>query len=114
MASQLNSQIRTIKLVHTAVWVFFVACIFAIPVTAAAGQFEAWVVASAFVVLECGILACNGGRCPLTAVAARYTSDRESNFDIYLPRWLARHNKAVFGSLFVVGEVFAVWRWWGR
>jgi hypothetical protein len=114
MPSQLNPQLRTIKVVHSVVWLFFVLCIFAIALTAAAGRFEVSAVASAFVLLECGILACNGGRCPLTGAAARYTSDRESNFDIYLPRWLARHNKVVFGSLFVAGEVFALWRWWGR
>ncbi len=33
----------------------------------------------------CGVLAANGGRCPLSDLAARYTDERASNFDIYLP-----------------------------
>lgn len=47
------------------------------------------------------------------ALAARYTEDRAPNFDIYLPRWLAQHNKALFGTLFVVGELVALARWLG-
>jgi hypothetical protein len=53
----------------------------------------------------------NQMHCPLTPVAARYTDDRAPNFDIYLPRWLAQHNKTLFGGLFVAGVVFAVVRW---
>jgi hypothetical protein len=45
-------------------------------------------------------------------VAARYTDDRRDNFDIYLPLWIARYNKQIFGPLFVAGIVFtlALWR----
>ena len=50
-------------------------------------------------------------RCPMTAVAARYTTDRADNFDIYLPLWLARYNKHIFGGLFVAGLVFSAWQW---
>jgi hypothetical protein len=71
-----------------------------------------WALAgTALVLVECAVLAANGGRCPLTDVAARYTSDRTDNFDIYLPRWVARHNKAIFGTLFVAGEAVVLWRW---
>jgi hypothetical protein len=45
-------------------------------------------------------------------VAGRYTKDRTENFDIYLPLWLARRNKTVFGALFVIGELFLLWQWW--
>ena len=34
-------------------------------------------------------------RCPLTDVAARYTTDRAENFDIHLPLWLAKYNKII-------------------
>ena len=37
---------------------------------------------------------------------------RSANFDIYLPVWLARYNKAIFGTLFVVGGLFVLARWW--
>jgi hypothetical protein len=47
----------------------------------------------------------------LTDLAASFTDNRPDNFDIYLPMWLARHNKTIFGSLFVAGEVIVVWCW---
>jgi hypothetical protein len=33
------------------------------------------------------------------------------NFDIYLPRWMARYNKQIFGTLFVLGGLFALAKW---
>jgi len=44
----------------------------------------------------------------LTDLASRYTPARTDNFDIYLPLWLARRNKTIFGTLFAVGELFAL------
>jgi hypothetical protein len=64
------------------------------------------------VFVEVAVLAVNGGRCPLTAVAARYTDDRRDNFDIYLPLWLARYNKLIFGTLFVVGLLLLGYTLW--
>jgi hypothetical protein len=51
-------------------------------------------------------------RCPLTDVAARYTTARQDNFDIFLPLWLARWNKVVFGSLYAIGILVATWMSW--
>jgi len=51
------------------------------------------------------VLWLNGWRCPLTDVAARYTDDRRANFDIYLPEWLARYNKQIFGPMYAVGLI---------
>ena len=100
-----------IKLLHTAVWLFFVGCILGIPIAGALGHFG-WAAAfSAMVLLECAVLALNRGRCPLTDVAAGHTDERAANFDIYLPVWLAHYNKEIFGTLFVLGELFVVLRW---
>ena len=59
------------------------------------------------------ILASNGWRCPLTAIAARYTEDRRPNFDIFLPEWLAQYNKEIFGTLYVGGILFTLARRFG-
>lgn len=96
---------------HSAVWLFFAGCIVLIPLAGAIGRFLWAGVLSGLVLLECVVLALNRGRCPLTDVAARYTDERAANFDIYLPEWLARYNKEIFGVIFVLGEVFVVWRW---
>jgi len=63
------------------------------------------------VAVEVGVLLLNGWRCPLTSVAARYTDERSENFDIYLPLWLAKYNKSIFGTLYVAGIAFALVRW---
>lgn len=103
--------LRFIKTVHTVVWAVFAGSIVAIPVLV---WFEQWTAATlliGFVLVECLVLVANRMRCPLTNVAARYTDDRRANFDIYLPLWLAKHNKLLFGSLFVADLLFAVACW---
>lgn len=55
----------------------------------------------------------NAWRCPLTDVAARYTTDRRPDFHINLPAWLARHNKAIFFSLYAVGIIWTLAAWIG-
>ena len=61
-----------------------------------------------FRVGEVVVLWLNRWNCPLTAVAARYTDDGRANFDIYLPEWLARYNKQIFGALYVAGVAYLV------
>jgi len=100
-----------IKLLHTAIWAAMAVCILVLPVAALMRHFHWALVLTAIVVCECAVLAANRGRCPLTDWAARFTEDREANFDIYLPVWLARNNKAIFGTLFVVNELIVLWRW---
>ncbi|MGE5676157.1 MAG: hypothetical protein ACM3XM_20140 [Mycobacterium leprae] len=105
------ASLRAVKIVHTVAWAFFVGCIVAIPLYAWADRYLMAGVFSGVVFVECLILLFNGFRCPLTDVAARYTDDRRDNFDIYLPEWLARHNKVIFGGLYVAGMLFALIRW---
>jgi hypothetical protein len=100
-----------IKLLHTAIWAVLAGSILALPVAAFTRHFRWALILTAFIVCECGVLAANRGRCPLTDWAARFTEDRAANFDIYLPEWLARNNKVIFGILFAVNELFVLWRW---
>ena len=103
--------LTAIRLGHTVVWAFFVACILAIPLLTAHSNFGLAAVFAAVVAVEVGVLALNGMRCPLTGFAARYTDDRRANFDIYLPEWLARNNKAIFGTLYAAAVLFLLMRW---
>jgi hypothetical protein len=100
-----EDRLTFIKLFHTVVWAVLAGCILALPVTALRQRFDLALILTIIIIAECGVIALNHGRCPLTDVAARYTQDRRDNFDIYLPNWLARHNKAIFGTLFVINEV---------
>ncbi len=106
-----NPVLVGIKLLHTAIWLFFVACIVALPIAGALGQYR-WAAALAgLILIECSVIGLNHGRCPLTDLAARHTIARRANFDIYLPLWLAKHNQIIFGSLFALGLLFVLWRW---
>jgi hypothetical protein len=108
-----NDALRAIKLIHTVIWVVFASCIFAIPVFALLGDYLVAALLSAGVLAEVLVLAFNHWICPLTPIAARYTNDRRANFDIYLPEWLARHNKSIFGTSYVAGLLFTLARWVG-
>jgi uncharacterized membrane protein len=103
--------LRVVKIVHTLAWAIFSGCIIAIPVAAYLKDFQIAALLIAIVLVEVIVLISNHFRCPLTDVAARYTSDRQANFDIYLPLWVARYNKEIFGSLFIAGILFTLVQW---
>jgi len=109
VASSIRS-LRGIKALHTVLWAIFAGSILVIPVVTAIGDLRAGLWLSLFVTIEIIVLAINGMRCPLTGFAARYTDDRSDNFDIFLPSWLARNNKRIFGTIFVAAELFLFWR----
>jgi hypothetical protein len=98
---------------HTITWALFAGCILTIPVYAWRGEFGMAIVLIVIVLVEVLIIVANHWRCPLTNMAARYTDERQDNFDIYLPLWLARYNKQIFGSLFVAGLLYTLVRWQG-
>ena len=105
---QPGTALRAIKIAHTLVWAVFAACIVAVPILTHARRPEISAALIALTPVEVLVLVLNGWRCPLTAIAARYTADRSENFDIYLPAWLAKYNKAIFGALFVAGLLYTV------
>ena len=109
--SSADAKLRIVKIVHTIVWAVFVGFIVAIPVASWLGEqrVAAWLIG--IIAGETAVLLINGWRCPLTSIAARYTDDRRDNFDIYLPPWLARHNKLIFGALYLAGVAYALSRW---
>ena len=103
-----------IRMAHTIAWAVFASSILAIPVAVFAESFQVALWLSLLVWLEVVILLANRFACPLTGLAARYTDDRSDNFDIFLPAWLAKHNKLIFGTLFAAGELFLLWQWASR
>ncbi len=107
----MNAPLVRIKVLHTLIWGFFAACIFAIPAAAWVGHYLYAALLSSVVLVEVVVLLLNDWRCPLTAVAGRYTADRRDNFDIYLPEWLARNNKRIFGALYIGGVLTAGFLW---
>ena len=103
--------LRAVKVVHSVAWALFAGCIVALPLVAWRREFTVAAVLIAIVTAEVLVLLANRLRCPLTDIAARYTDDRRDNFDIYLPLWVARYNKHIFGTLFVAGILFTIVMW---
>ena len=102
---------KSIKVLYTIVWALFAGCILAIPLASLCGDNHAAFWLAAIVFVEVAVLALNKWRCPLTSPAARYTTDRRANFDIYLPEWLAKHNKVIFGMIYLVGVATTGLHW---
>ena len=100
-----------IKSLHTIVWTFLVACILSIPLFGWKGQWRLALCIVAIVICEVLVLLANGWKCPITGWAARYTHERQENFDIYLPLWVARHNKTIFGILFFINIIALYLEW---
>jgi hypothetical protein len=100
-----------IKLVHTLVWFVFAGATIAIPILTLWGRLGWALWCSLSVWFEVFVLLLNRMRCPLTGIAESYTANRSDNFDIFLPVWLARNNKLIFGSLFAVSEGLLLIRW---
>jgi hypothetical protein len=111
MKNQAARSLRAVRLLHTAVWAVFAGCIVTIPLLTWQGRSGIAAVLAAIVLGEVVVLWLNRWRCPLTAVAARHTDDRSANFDIYLPEWLARYNKEIFGPLYALGVAYLVARY---
>ncbi len=107
------NRLQQVRLLHTVVWAILAGCILAIPVYAHADLFGHAAFFIGIVLVETLVLLLNRWQCPLTDVAARYTDDQHVGFDIYLPAWLARNNKLIFGSIYAAGTVYTLARWVG-
>ncbi len=106
-----HTRLHLLKVAHTVIWAFMVLAIFTIWFCAARENIAGACWSIAIVLVEVVILGVNHGRCPLSGIVERYTSDRSANFDIYLPEWLAGRTKLIFGPLFGGGVLFTGMRW---
>lgn len=106
-----NRKLFQIRLVHTLIWAFFVFVIGYILYAGVLDKIGALVwIAIGLIILEGVVLKFNSGSCPLTPIAAKYTNNRNDNFDIFLPNWLAKNNKIIFSSIWLLGVVIVIYR----
>jgi hypothetical protein len=105
-----NNILKIIKITHTIIWVFFALCIIMIWVLSFLGYYKETLFPITAIFIEILVLIVNGWHCPLTKLATKYTTQRTSNFDIYLPHWLAKYNMVIFGSLFLGAIIFTLFR----
>ena len=106
-----NTKLLLIKLLHTAIWCVMVVAVFYILY---AGLFDrinklVWFCIG-LIFVEAIVLLIFKWRCPLTVLGWKYTDNPSVGFDIFLPVWLAKHNKMIFSILFAAGLVLVLWR----
>ena len=106
-----RNRLILIKTIHTAIWVFFNVVIFYMLYAVIVNKIDKWLwIGFGLIVLEGLILLAFRFSCPLTVIARKYSSSTKENFDIYLPNWLARHNKLIYTSIMIVIAVLTVVR----
>jgi hypothetical protein len=107
----MQTKLTTIKIVHTLIWLFFNVVLFYMAYAVVVNRIDQYVWwGIALVLLEGLVLLLFRKMCPLTVLARHYSDSDKDNFDIYLPNWLARHNKLIYTSFFVLILVGVVYR----
>jgi hypothetical protein len=100
-----------IKTIHTVIWLFFVLVIFYILYCGVVNKITHYTwIGIGLIVGEGLVLVVFKMFCPLTLLARKYSDSPKDNFDIYLPDWLARYNKEIFTTLFLIGVGIVVYR----
>jgi len=100
-----------IKLIHTLIWLFFVAVIFYILYAGICDKITKYTwIGVGLVILEGIVLVVFKMFCPLTIIARKYSSSEKDNFDIFLPNWLAKYNKLIFTTIYAVGLLLVLIR----
>ena len=107
-----ESKLFVIKIIHTIIWLVFVTAIGFVGWSGLSGNITvySWL-AVASVIIEGIVLMLFRGYCPLTVLARRYSSSQKANFDIFLPNVIARYNRHIFTSLFLIGVGLMMYRW---
>jgi hypothetical protein len=105
------NKLLIIKLVHSLIWAFFVTVIFYIVYSGITDSVTIYTWIGIGLILSEGlVLLMFKMYCPLTVLARNYSDSKKDNFDIFLPNWLAKHNKVIFTSIFIVGLLFVLFR----
>ncbi|MBK8424847.1 MAG: hypothetical protein IPL27_02185 [Lewinellaceae bacterium] len=95
-----------IKLIHTIIWVILAGATLYIFYSGLFNRITTYTwIAIAMIVGEGLVLLLFKWACPLTVMARKYSDSDKDNFDIFLPNWLAKHNKTIFTTIFLAGVV---------
>lgn len=108
---QPETKLFIVKIAHTIIWLFFVVVIFYVLWSGISNNVNPYTwIGIGLVVAEGIILLIFEMFCPLTVIARRYSKSDKDNFDIFLPNWLAKYNKLIFTSIFVIALFLVLYR----
>lgn len=95
-----QAKLTLIKIIHTLVWLFFNVVIFYMLYAVLVNKIDRWLwIGYGLIILEGLTLLLCKMYCPLTIWARKYSDSTKNNFDIYLPEWLAKYNKAIYTTI---------------
>jgi len=90
---------------------FFNVVIFYLYYSVIVNRIDKWVwICIGIILLEGMVLLYFKSICPITLIARRYSDSAKENFDIFLPNWLAKYNKLIYISLFVLVLLILAYR----
>jgi len=106
-----NKELLLIKSIHTVIWLFYNVVIFYLLYAVVADKIDKWVwICVGLVVAEGLVLLIFKWFCPLTIIARKYSDSDRDNFDIFLPEWLAKHNKLIYTGIFGIAILRLLYR----
>lgn len=100
---KVETKLTLIKIIHTLIWLFFNFVIFYMLYAAVVNKLDVWLwIGYGIIFLEGITLLIFKSFCPITVLARNYSNSTKDNFDIYLPNWLAKHNKLIYTLILVI------------
>ena len=98
-----EQKLTLVKIIHTLIWIFFNLVIGYMLYAVIVNKIDHWLwIGYGLIGLEVLTLLIFRLSCPLTLIARNYSDSTRDNFDIYLPNWLARHNKLIYCLIMLV------------
>ncbi|MGQ4650608.1 hypothetical protein [Lyngbya aestuarii] len=106
-----KTKLTLIKIIHTAIWIFFNFVIFYMLYAAITNKLDRWLwIGYGFIGLEGLILLTFKSHCPLNLLARKYSNSTQDNFDIYLPSWLAKYTKLIYTTIFAIVIIITLYQ----
>lgn len=106
-----DAKLIIVKIIHSVIWLFFNVVIFYLLYAVIVNKIDKWIwIGLSFILLEGIVLILFKMTCPLTLIASKYSDSSKDNFDIFLPNWLAKHNKFIYSLIVVIVIIILVYR----
>jgi len=106
-----ETKLTLIKIIHTAIWVFFNFVIFYMLYAAIANKLDLWLwIGYGFVSLEGVILLTFRFVCPLSMMARKYSNSTKDNFAIYLPNWLSKYTFLIYTTICTIVLIITIYQ----
>ena len=100
---QKNTELISVKIIHAVIWLFFNVVLFYMAYAVIMNKINKFVwIGIGLILMEGIVLLVFNKMCPLTIVARQYSDSNKDNFDIYLPNCLAKYNKLIYTTFFII------------